>query len=84
MDAFDLLCLVYDLRRDPSELHNFIDEPAYTGILAQLRNRMLEWYQANLRRRAIPYGCTLGRRANSTAGSLLILYQDSLIGRYSG
>ena len=36
---------LYDLRRDPSELHNLIDEPTYADVLAQLRDRMLEWYQ---------------------------------------
>lgn len=36
---------LYDLRRDPSELHNLIDDPAYADVLAQLRDRMLEWYQ---------------------------------------
>ena len=36
---------LYDLRRDPAELHNLIDDAAYAGILGQLRERMLEWYQ---------------------------------------
>lgn len=36
---------LYDLRRDPAELHNLIDEPTYADVLAQLRDRMLEWYQ---------------------------------------
>ena len=36
---------LYDLREDPGELHNLIDDPAYAGILAELRERMLTWYQ---------------------------------------
>ena len=36
---------LYDLREDPRELHNLIDNPAYAGILAQLRERMLRWYE---------------------------------------
>lgn len=35
----------YDLREDAGELHNLIDDPAYAGILAELRERMLTWYQ---------------------------------------
>ena len=36
---------LYDLRRDPSELQNRIDDPAYDGVLNELRERMLTWYQ---------------------------------------
>ena len=36
---------LYDLRADPGELHNRIDDPRYAGILAQLRERLLTWYQ---------------------------------------
>ena len=36
---------LYDLRRDPGELENRIDDPAYAAILAELRERMLTWYQ---------------------------------------
>ncbi|MCY4062024.1 MAG: sulfatase-like hydrolase/transferase [Chloroflexi bacterium] len=36
---------LYDLRRDPGELENRIDDPAYTAILSELRERMLTWYQ---------------------------------------
>ena len=36
---------LYDLRRDPSELHNRIDDPAYAAVLSVLRERMLTWYQ---------------------------------------
>jgi len=36
---------LYDLRRDPGELRNRIDDPAYAGILSELRERMLTWYQ---------------------------------------
>ena len=36
---------LYDLRRDPGELENRIDDPAYAAILSELRERMLTWYQ---------------------------------------
>ncbi len=35
---------LYDLRKDPHERHNVIDEPAYAAVLAQLKERMLTWY----------------------------------------
>ena len=35
----------YDLQRDPGELDNRIDDPAYAGLIADLRERMLTWYQ---------------------------------------
>ncbi len=37
---------LYDLCADPAELDNLIEDPAYAGILSQLRERMLQWYQA--------------------------------------
>ena len=36
---------LYDLKDDPGELDNRIDDPAYADILAELRERMLTWYQ---------------------------------------
>jgi len=36
---------LYDLRADPGELHNRIDDPACARVLADLRERMLTWYQ---------------------------------------
>ena len=36
---------LYDLRADPGEMRNVIDEPAYASVLAQLRDRLLTWYQ---------------------------------------
>ncbi len=36
---------LYDLRRDPSELQNRIDDPAYAAVVTELRERMLSWYQ---------------------------------------
>jgi len=36
---------LYDLEADPRELHNVINDPQYAGVLANLRERMLEWYQ---------------------------------------
>ncbi len=35
---------LYDLERDPHELLNVIDEPAYSDVLAELRERMSDWY----------------------------------------
>ncbi|MBN1878423.1 MAG: sulfatase-like hydrolase/transferase [Anaerolineae bacterium] len=35
---------LYDLRHDPQEMHNLIDNPAYTDILLQLKERLLTWY----------------------------------------
>ena len=34
----------YDLKKDPRELHNVIDDPAYAQIIAQLKDRMTTWY----------------------------------------
>ena len=36
---------LYDLRRDPGEEQNRIDDPAYAGVLSELRERMLTWFQ---------------------------------------
>lgn len=35
---------LYDLVRDPQECRNVIDDPEYAGILAVLKERMLDWY----------------------------------------
>jgi len=35
---------LYDLRSDPGEEHNRIDDPALAGVLAELKERMLTWY----------------------------------------
>lgn len=35
---------LYDLRKDPQELRNVIDLPAYADVLSQLKERMLTWY----------------------------------------
>jgi arylsulfatase A-like enzyme len=35
---------LYDLRDDPSELDNRIDDPAMTGVLAELKDRLLSFY----------------------------------------
>lgn len=35
---------LYDLRRDPHELENRIDDPALQPVLTRLRERMLDWY----------------------------------------
>jgi arylsulfatase A-like enzyme len=34
---------LYDLRNDPREEHNRIDDPALSGVLTQLKERMLRW-----------------------------------------
>ena len=36
---------LYDLERDPDELVNVIDDPAYREDLLELRERTLTWYQ---------------------------------------
>lgn len=36
---------LYDLQDDPQELHNRIDDPVLGGVLLQLKERMLNWYQ---------------------------------------
>ena len=36
---------LYDLREDPRELHNRIDDPTLAPVLAQLKDRMLTFYQ---------------------------------------
>ncbi len=36
---------LYDLKEDPGELVNRIDDPACASVLADLRERMLTWYQ---------------------------------------
>ena len=35
---------LYDLRADPGELHNRIDDPSLAGVLAQLKERLLTFY----------------------------------------
>ena len=35
---------LYDLAKDPGELNNVIDDPAYADILVKLKDRMLRWY----------------------------------------
>ena len=36
---------LYDLQNDPWELHNVIDDPAYSDVRIELKEAMLEWYQ---------------------------------------
>jgi len=33
----------YDLEKDPSALHNLIENPQYAGVVATMRNEMLAW-----------------------------------------
>jgi arylsulfatase A-like enzyme len=35
---------LYDLRADPQELHNRVDDPSLAGVLAQLKERLLTFY----------------------------------------
>jgi arylsulfatase A-like enzyme len=35
---------LYDLEKDPQELHNVIDDPVYADVLTNLRERMAVWY----------------------------------------
>lgn len=35
---------LYDLRNDPMELNNRIDDPVLAGVLAKLKERMLQWF----------------------------------------
>lgn len=35
---------LYDLRRDPHELHNVSADPTYARVLTSLKERMLTWY----------------------------------------
>ncbi len=35
---------LYDLTKDPGELHNVVDDPAYAEVLAQLKDRMLTFF----------------------------------------
>ncbi|MHA1727609.1 MAG: sulfatase-like hydrolase/transferase [Promethearchaeota archaeon] len=36
---------LYDLRKDPDEMKNVIDDPSYAKILLELKDKMLTWYQ---------------------------------------
>lgn len=33
----------YDLKKDPYELNNLIDDPAYTQVKQELRKKLLKW-----------------------------------------
>jgi arylsulfatase A-like enzyme len=35
---------LYDLQKDPQEIHNVIGDPEYAGVLAGMKERMLRWY----------------------------------------
>ncbi len=37
---------LYDLRADPGELRNRVDDPALAGVLASLKDRLLTFYLA--------------------------------------
>ena len=38
--------LLYDLHEEPAELTDRIDDPALTGVRAELHERLFEWYRA--------------------------------------
>jgi len=38
------VCELYDLERDPQELHNVYGDPAYAAVQADLECRLLDWY----------------------------------------
>ena len=35
---------LYDLEKDPKELHNIIEDPSYAEEVQKMKNRMLTWY----------------------------------------
>jgi arylsulfatase A-like enzyme len=35
---------LYDLGKDPKEMNNLIEDPAYADVLIALKERMLQWY----------------------------------------
>jgi N-sulfoglucosamine sulfohydrolase len=37
---------LYDLERDPNEVHNLAADPEYAGVLADLRQRVKKWQEA--------------------------------------
>lgn len=39
--------LFFDLQNDPDELHNLIDDPAYTNLVLTYAQKMLSWRMAN-------------------------------------
>ncbi len=38
------VCELYDLQQDPMEIHNLYDNPAYTHIVQDLEQHLLDWY----------------------------------------
>ena len=39
----DLPPMLFDLKKDPQELHNVADQPQYAGVVAEYQKRLLEW-----------------------------------------
>jgi hypothetical protein len=39
--------LLFDLKKDPEELHNLAEDPAYTNIVLKYAQKMLSWRMAN-------------------------------------
>jgi len=42
VDAWEL----YDLKKDPEEMHNRIDDPAYSGVVKEMKKRLAEKQKA--------------------------------------
>lgn len=35
---------LYDLEKDPREVNNVVDDPAYADVLTHMKDRLLTWY----------------------------------------
>ena len=36
---------LYDLEKDPAEMHNEIENPVYAEQIAKMKMQLLQWYQ---------------------------------------
>ena len=36
---------LYDMEKDPYQLHNVVDDPDYEGVKADMRKRLLDWIE---------------------------------------
>ncbi len=63
---------LYDLRTDPQELHNRIDDPGLRSQLAELKDRMLTFYQdtADVVPHTAAHLAELQRRLTASSGDL--------------
>lgn len=46
-NGYDLPALLFDLEKDPDELHNCLDDPAYAQIALACAQKMLSWRMSN-------------------------------------